>query len=101
MKHVNGLYTQRYNRRHKKDGTLFRGRYKSVLVDEDTYLLKLTRYIHRSLLEVKNKIVQELSDYPWSSYPAYFNQSKPEDWLFRDKTYQMLGPHHRYKGYLN
>jgi putative transposase len=101
MKHVNGLYTQRYNRKHKKDGTLFRGRYKSVLVDEDAYLLQLTRYIHRNPLEVKKKIVQELSDYPWSSYPAYINQSKPEDWLFRDKTYQMLGHHHRYKGYLN
>lgn len=41
MKHINGLYTQRYNRRHKKDGHLFRGRYKAILVEEDAYLVEL------------------------------------------------------------
>jgi hypothetical protein len=55
MKHVNGLYTQRFNRKYKKDGALFRGRYKSILVDENAYLLKLTRYIHRNPIEVKKK----------------------------------------------
>jgi len=35
LQRLNGLYTQRYNRRHKKDGALFRGRYKSVLVDKE------------------------------------------------------------------
>ena len=99
MKHINGLYTQRFNRKHKADGALFRGRYKSILVDEDAYLLQLTRYIHRNPLEVKKKMVNELSEYRWSSYPAYINQSKGESWLFRDKTYQMLGHRHRYKGY--
>jgi REP element-mobilizing transposase RayT len=99
MKHINGLYTQRYNRKHKKDGALFRGRYKSVLVDEDAYLLQLTRYIHRNPLEVKKQMVAELSDYPWSSYPAYINQTKGEPWLMKDKTYQMLGHRHRYSGY--
>lgn len=101
MKHVNGLYTQRYNRKYKKDGTLFRGRYKSVLVDEDAYLLQLTRYIHRNPMEVKKKMVEQLCEYPWSSYPAYINKSKPEKWLFRDRTYQMLGLRHRYKGYFD
>lgn len=101
MKHINGLYTQRYNRKYKKDGPLFRGRYKSVLVDEDAYLLQLTRYIHRNPLEVKKKMVEQLSDYLWSSYPSYINQTKGELWLYRDKTYQMLGHKHRYKGYYN
>ena len=101
MKHINGLYTQRYNRKHKKDGTLFRGRYKSILVDENAYLLQLTRYIHRNPLEVKKKVVQKLVDYRWSSYPAYINQAKSAEWLFREKTYQMLDHRHRYKGYLN
>jgi len=63
MKHINGLYTQRYNRKHKKDGTLFRGRYKSVLVDEDSYLLQLTRYIHRNPLDLA-KLRQALEDKP-------------------------------------
>ncbi len=99
MKHINGFYTQRFNRKYKKDGALFRGRYKSILVDEDSYLLQLTRYIHRNPVEVKKKMVKQLSDYPWSSYPAYINQAKAPDWLFREKTYQMLGHRYRYKGY--
>jgi len=47
MRHINGVYTQRYNRLKKTDGPLFRGRYKSILVEQDAYLLQLTRYIHR------------------------------------------------------
>jgi len=101
MKHVNGLYTQRYNRRHKKHGPLFRGRYKSVLVDEDAYLLPLSRYIHRNPIEVKRPTIQSLSDYPWSSYPAYMGKGKAVKWLARDKTYAMLGRRQRYKGYAN
>ena len=46
-------------------------------------------------------MVNQLSDYPWSSYPSYINQTKAESWLYRDKTYQMLGHRHRYKGYYN
>ena len=44
MRHLNGIYTQRYNVLNKCDGTLFRGRYKSILVDADSYLLELVRY---------------------------------------------------------
>ena len=45
MRHINGLYTQRYNRLRKQDGPLFRGRYKAILVEEDSYQLQLSRYI--------------------------------------------------------
>ena len=51
MRHLNGLYTQAYNRDHKCDGPLFRGRYKSILVSADDYLLQLVRYIHRNPLK--------------------------------------------------
>ncbi len=40
MRHLNGVYTQKYNVSHSCDGALFRGRYKSILVDADTYLLQ-------------------------------------------------------------
>jgi len=46
-----GGYLQRENRAHASDGHLFRGRYKSILVDADIYLLELVRYIHRNLLQ--------------------------------------------------
>lgn len=99
MQHINGKYTQWHNRKKGKDGTLFRGRYKSVLVDQDSYLLQLSRYIHRNPLEVKKEMVEQLKDYPWSSYPAFINQAKAPSWLSREKTYQMHGHQHRYKGY--
>ena len=69
MRHINGVYTQRHNRLRKTDGPLFRGRYKAILVEEDSYQLQLSRYIHRNPLEAK--MVDHLGAYPWSSYPAY------------------------------
>ncbi len=101
MRHINGVYTQRYNRQKKTDGSLFRGRYKAILVDKDAYLLQLSRYIHRNPIETKRPLVQQLEDYPWSSYPAYINKAKTPDWLERDKTYQMLGKRQRYQAYKN
>ena len=55
MRHINGVYTQRFNKRHHLDGQLFRGRYKSMLVDADSYLLQLVRYIHRSNTYASNQ----------------------------------------------
>ncbi len=51
MRHINGVYTQRFNRQNKKEGQLFRGRYKAVLVDKDNYLLEVLWYIHRNHLK--------------------------------------------------
>lgn len=67
MRHINGLYTQRYNRLKKTDGPLFRGRYKAIVVDSDSYLLQVSRYIHLNPLHAK--LVRDLKRYPWSSYP--------------------------------
>jgi len=99
MRYVNGVYTQRYNRLRKTDGSLFRGRYKSILIDEDAYLLQLSRYIHRNPIETQKPMVNNLEDYRWSSYPAYVNKVAAVDWLHREKTYQMLGHRKKYLGY--
>ncbi len=69
MRHINGIYTQKYNIRHKCDGTLFRGRYKSVLVQADSYLLELVRYIHMN--PVKADLVDTPDTYKWSSHIGY------------------------------
>ena len=45
MRQLNGMYTQATNRRHKRTGHLFQGRFKGILVDKDNYLLELTRYV--------------------------------------------------------
>jgi putative transposase len=101
MRHINGLYTQRHNRLKKTDGPLFRGRYQALLVDQEAYLLQLSRYIHRNPIDRKRPLVKVLADYPWSSYPAYVNKAKAPQWLYREKTYQLLGHRQRYKGYVN
>nr|WP_320050291.1 transposase [uncultured Desulfuromonas sp.] len=79
MRHLNGVYTQRYNRRHCTDGQLFRGRYKAVLVEEDSHLLQLLRYIHRNPLEAC--IVPELDAYKWCSHRGYLADEKHWQWL--------------------
>ncbi len=88
MRHLNGVYTQRYNIRHKCDGTLFRGRYKSILVEEDSYLLQLVRYIHRNPLRAG--IVEKLDQFQWSSHKGYVSKAKKWDWLNKGFILSML-----------
>ncbi len=88
MRHINGVYTQRYNRVHCYDGHLFRGRYKSVLVDESNYLLQLVRYIHRN--PMRAYIVKEPVEYQWSSHKGYLSKSVKWAWLHKDFILSML-----------
>jgi len=81
MRQINGVYTQRYNRRHKVDGQLFRGRYKSILVEEDSHLLELLRYIHRN--PVRAKICKSVEQYPWTSHHGYVSNAKKWEWLHK------------------
>ena len=68
MKYINGLYTQRFNRRHQRVGHVFQGRFKGILVERDAYLLELARYIVRN--PVRAGMVRSAKDWPWSSYRA-------------------------------
>ena len=82
MRQLNGIYTQSYNRRHRKTGHLFQGRYKAILVDQDSYLLELSRYI--VLNPVKAGIVKRAGNWRWSSYLAMTGQRESPDWLSSD-----------------
>ena len=99
MRHINGVYTQRHNRMKKTDGSLFRGRYKAILVDADNYLLQLSRYIHRNPIEGKSPIVEDLVHWAWSSYPAYVCDTPAPFWLQREKVYGMLNKKNKGPGY--
>ncbi len=88
MRHLNGVYTQKYNVGHGCDGTLFRGRYKSILVDADNYVLQLVRYIH--LNPLKAGLVRRLDQYVWSSHKGYLSKAKKWNWLYKDFVLQML-----------
>ena len=84
MRHLNGVYTQWYNntRKEKRFGHLFQGRYKAILVERDSYLLELTRYI--VLNPIRANMVTDLMDYPWSSYRATTGYYEAGEWLAVD-----------------
>ena len=82
MRQLNGVYTQYYNRRHLKTGHLYQGRYKSILVDQDSYLLELSRYI--VLNPMKAGMVKQVGRWPWSSYQAMIGVCESPDWLSSD-----------------
>jgi REP element-mobilizing transposase RayT len=90
MRHIDGVYTQRFNRSHSLDGPLFRGRYKSILLDADSYLLQLVRYIHRNPLRAG--LADDLGSYPWSSHKAYLSGAKRWRWISKDFVLSMLSP---------
>ncbi len=69
MHHINSSYTTYTNVKRKRSGHLFQGRFKSIVVDKDSYLLELSRYLH--LNPVRAKAVERPEDYPYSSYKCY------------------------------
>jgi putative transposase len=93
MRHINGVYTQRFNRSHHVDGQLFRGRYKSILIDADSYLLELIRYIHRNPID--SGIVKDVDKYPWSSHQGYLSDAKKWDWLYKEFALSMFSDEKR------
>ena len=68
MRQLNGVFTQRMNRCHNRVGHLFQGRFKAIVVERESYLLELCRYI--VLNPIRAGMVTYLERYPWSSYPA-------------------------------
>ena len=63
MRHLNGVYTQEYNRRHGRVGHVFQGRFKAIVVDRDSYLLELCRYVVMNPLRAG--MVESPDDYRW------------------------------------
>ena len=79
MRHLNGVYTQAFNRRHGLTGHLFQGRFKAILVDTDAYLLTLCQYVE--LNPVRARMVEFAQDWPWSSYQAHTGSAEGPPWL--------------------
>lgn len=78
MRHINGVYTQHFNRLHRRDGPLFRGRFKSMLIESEEYLGRVVRYIH--LNPIEKNLVKAPEEYPWSSHANYLANKCPP-WL--------------------
>ncbi len=103
MHYINSSYTNYVNRKMKRAGHLLQGRYKALLIDHDSYLLELSRYLH--LNPVRAGIVQKPEDYPYSSYGCFIGTRKAEG-VARDFILGMVSPHgekamHAYKHFVN
>jgi putative transposase len=79
MRQINGIYTQRYNRRHGKSGHVFQGRFKAILVDKESYLLEVCRYVE--LNPVRANLVADPLAWPWSSLAAHLGKQAAPPWL--------------------
>ena len=88
MQNLSFRYTRWINWREKRTGHLFQGRYKAVLVDGDTYLLELVRYIH--LNPVRAGMVKDPEEYPWSGHRAYLGKELLP-WLTTDWMLAQFG----------
>jgi len=73
MRQLNGIYTQAFNRRHRRAGHLFQGRFKGILVQKDSHFLEVCRYV--VLNPVRAKTVKHPGQWAWSSYRATAGQS--------------------------
>lgn len=88
MRHLDGVYTQRFNRRYERDGSLMRGRFHDRLVETDGYVLEVVRYIHTN--PIRAGLVSRAAEYRWSSHRAYVNAESPA-WLDKTDVWELFG----------
>jgi REP element-mobilizing transposase RayT len=82
MRQLNGVYTQRFNRQHGRVGHVFQGRYKAIIVQKESYLVELARYV--VLNPVRARMVHTPDEWPWSSYRATVGLCDAPLWLTID-----------------
>ncbi|VAX27568.1 hypothetical protein MNBD_NITROSPIRAE02-242 [hydrothermal vent metagenome] len=75
MHYLNASYTNWFKAKHKVVGVVFQGRYKSIVVEEDSYAVQLSAYIHTN--PVRAGMVNNPGEYRWSSYPEYIGKRRP------------------------
>ncbi len=82
MRQLNGVYTQSFNRNNKRVGHVFQGRYKAILIQKDSHLLEVCRYV--VLNPVRARAVKKPEEWKWSSYRATAGIDKPHPALTTD-----------------
>jgi putative transposase len=79
MHGINGGYTGYFNRKYGRSGHLFQGRYRGIMVDKDSYLIPLSRYVH--LNPVRARVAERPGQYRWSSYSGFIGRGKQYRWV--------------------
>jgi len=107
MRHFGLTYTVRFNKKYGRSGHLFQGRYKAILIEEDPYLMVLSRYIHLNPVRTKeweDKKAEEkweyLKEYQWSTLPGCIEKKKRAAWIKYDKTMGYFANPQAYKEYM-
>lgn len=103
MRQLNGVYTQAYNRRHRRVGHLFQGRYKAILVEKESYLLEVCRYV--VLNPVRARAVKRVERWKWSSYRGTGGLEKPHgclstDWILERFSFRRVQAEREYRGFV-
>lgn len=93
MRQLNGVFTQSFNRRHKRVGHLFQGRFKAVLVEKESYLLELCRYVVLNPVRVKGGT--KTAAWKWSSYRATAGLASVPEFLSTDWLLEQFGKNRR------
>lgn len=103
MRHFNISYTAAYNRRHRRVGHLYQGRYKALLIDQDSYLLELSRYVHLNPIRIKSyhgsstrERIRYLERYGWSSLPGYLHTASKQPWVHYEMVLGQIGGSRKY-----
>lgn len=104
MQQLNSTYSQAFNRRHRRVGHLFQGRYKGILVERESHLLELVRYV--VLNPVRAGMVSTPAQHGWSSYADTAGLRKAAEWLDVDWTLAQFGRHrsearHRFRQFVS
>ena len=89
IRHIDGIYTQRFNRAHRRDGSLFRGRYRAILIEPEEYFMAVARYIHRNPVEAQRGV--DMTRYRWSSHVGYLDKNRRAQWLNVDSLLSRFG----------
>lgn len=103
MRQLNGVYTQAFNRRHQRVGHVLQGRFKAILIDRDSYLLELCRYV--VLNPVRAKRTRKADTHPWSSYRATAGLAPTPlyltiDWLLAQFGQQRAAAQRKYQTFV-
>ena len=105
MRHFNVAYTSYFNRRHRRTGHLYQGRFKAILIQPDAWLLELSRYVHMNPVRtprlrrgVVPDQVRQLWQYPWSSLGGYVSVRRRKPWVHYDEVLSCTGDSRRRYG---
>lgn len=107
MRHFNICYTSWFNWRHHRSGNLYQGRYKAFLVDADSYLLEVSRYLHLNSVRIRSmgsldyrEKWRYVRDYKWSSLPGYVHACHVIPNIDYDLLLSMVGDRRAYRTFI-